>query len=91
MVDRETVEEQIEEVNPGAQWSDLDRVLVKLWELQATHIQVVCPRAEERNLARKMKDWAVYLLPELTRRGIADLIQSEQMAPAYSRRVLPRY
>lgn len=72
---REMVEEEIEEVNPGARWSDLDHALVKLWESQATRIKVMYPRPGERNMARKMKDWAVYLLPGLTKRGIAELTQ----------------
>ena len=69
------VEQRIEKANPGTRWSDLDRVLVRLWESHVTHVTVVYPQPGRRRGAREMKDWAVYLLPEVTKRGIIDLVE----------------
>ena len=70
-----TVEQRIERANPGTRWSDLDRVLVRLWESHVTHMAVVYRQPGRRRGAREMKDWAAYLLPELTKRGIIGLVE----------------
>ena len=69
------VEELIEGVDPGVRWSDLDRVLIKLWDSRATRIKVMYPQPGISGRGREMKDWAAYLLPESTKRGITDLVQ----------------
>jgi hypothetical protein len=73
---RATVEGQVEEANPAMRWSDLDRLLVKLWELRATRTRVVYSQSEPSDGARGAKDWVVYLLPELTKRGFGDLVEA---------------
>ena len=78
-------EEWIENASPGVRWSDLDRVLIKLWESHMTRVKVIYPEPWISHVGREMKDWAVYLLPESTKRGITDLVQepgeSDYLAP----------
>ena len=58
---------------------DLDRVLVKLWESLAIHIPFVYPPPEIeeviQGMEEGMQDLFVYMLPELTKRGIVDLVE----------------
>ena len=68
------VEQRIENAIPGARWLDLDRLLVNLWESRATRIKVMYHQPELTR-AKAMKDWAMHLLPELTKRGIVDLVE----------------
>ena len=67
---RETIE-RIETAKPGMRWSDLDRLLVQLWESRLIRPKIVYPPAMD---GIKAKDWASYLLPETTRRGTIDLV-----------------
>ena len=61
---RKAVEEPVR-----GQWSDLDRLLVQFWESYSICFSVM--RAEPRFTG--MRDRVVFLLPELTRKGIIDL------------------
>ena len=72
---RAAVEEQIERANPGMRWSDLDRFLIKLWESRAIRTTVIYSQPEIIGGEREMKDWVMYLLPELTKREIVDLVE----------------
>lgn len=69
------IERRIEEANLGTRWSDLERLLIECWDSRSIRVEVVYPQTQTRNLARGMKDWAVYLFPELTKRGIIDLVE----------------
>jgi hypothetical protein len=51
------------------QWLDLDRILVRFWESSSVRPVVVC--TTERGIG----DCIGFLLPEITRRGIIDLIE----------------
>jgi hypothetical protein len=62
--------ERVEAAKPGMRWSDLDRLLVHLWESHSIHSKVVCPRS--RNKSMRVDDWARYLLPEIVERGIVE-------------------
>ena len=63
--------EQNEAVDPGVQWPDLDRLLLKFWDSRLIRPTIVSPRMGN---GRGTKDWAGNLLPELTKRGIIDLV-----------------
>ena len=78
-------EEWIENASPGVRWSDLDRVLIKLWESHMTRVKVIYPQPGISYGGREMRDWAVYLLPESTKRGITDLVQE----PGESNYIMP--
>jgi len=54
------------------QWVDLDRVLVQFWESHSIRPRVVCtePTREER----AVRSFVGCLFPEITRRGIIDLL-----------------
>ena len=53
------------------QWSDLDRFLVQLWETRS-----IRPKAEwVMELGTYMRDLVGCLMPEITKRGIIDLIE----------------
>ena len=62
--------ELIEEANPGTRWSDLDHLLLEFWKSRSIRLKVVDPRTKDEK--RGTKDWASYLLPEITKRGIID-------------------
>jgi hypothetical protein len=68
--DCEGVERRIEEADPGTRWSDLEHLLVTLWESHSVRVKVVYPQTQTRT-----KDWAVYLFPELTKRGIIEVVE----------------
>ena len=54
------------------EWLDLDRLLVQFWTSRSIRPRVVY-EPDERGL--DMGDYAPSLLPELTRRGLVDLIE----------------
>ena len=54
------------------QWSDLDRLLVRLWESRSIRPKVVCKPLEREN--RNTRRCIGCLLPEMTERGIIDLV-----------------
>ena len=54
--------------NTGMSWLDLDHSLVRLWESHSISLTVVNPQVGEG-----AKGLIEYLLPEVTRRGIAEL------------------
>ena len=47
---------------------DLDRLLVQFWDSRSIRPKVVTEKKGKR-------DWAGYLLPEITKRGIIDLVE----------------
>ena len=59
---RQAIEGQI-----FGEWSDLDHLLAKLWESHSIRPKVICSTPE-------MRDPVESLLPEITKRGIIDLI-----------------
>jgi len=63
--------EQNEVVDVGVQWPDLDHLLLKFWDSRSIRPKIVGPRV--RN-GRGTRDWVGNLLPELTKRGIIDLV-----------------
>lgn len=69
------IERQIENMDPGTRWSDLDHRLVELWESRSVRGRVVYHRTQTRDGGRGSRDWATYLFPELTKRGIIDLVE----------------
>ena len=50
-------------------WLDLDRLLVQLWESRSIHLTVVFTEAGD------MRDCIGHLLPEITKKGIIDLVE----------------
>jgi len=52
-------------------WSELDRLLVRLWESRSIHPKMLYSAFPESENA--MRDFVGYCLPEITRRGIVDL------------------
>ena len=50
------------------QWSDLDLLLVQFWELRSIRPEVTYPTGQ------RMRDFVGNLLPEITKRGIVDLV-----------------
>ena len=65
--------EQTEVANPGTRWLDLDRLLVQFWESRSIRPKVVYPRTMDGK--RGLRDWAGYLLLEITKRGIIDVVE----------------
>ena len=63
--------------NPGTQWLDLDRLLVQFWVSRSIRPKIVYPG----NATEIMKDWIVCLLPEITKRGIVDLVKGPDWPP----------
>ena len=59
---------------PGMRWSDLDRLLVGFWESRSIRPKVMCPQPRTEDEGR-VGDLAEYLLPELTKRGIMDVVE----------------
>jgi len=64
------VKQTIGEVNLG-QWLDLDRLMVQLWESRSIRSMVTRGSLDRWD----MRDCVGYLLPEMTRRGIIDLVE----------------
>lgn len=69
------IQRRIEEANPGMRWSDLDRLLIKLRESHAIRTTVVYPKPEIGEGAKDLMGRAAYLLPELTKKGMVDLVE----------------
>ena len=55
------------------EWHDLDRLLVQFWTSLSIRPQVVYEQAEGR---KDLRDYSPSLLPELTRRGLVDLVEN---------------
>lgn len=55
------------------QWSELDRVLVQSWESRSIRPKVIYTDQEKEGKER-MRDWMGRLLPEMTERGMIDLV-----------------
>jgi len=53
-------------------WSDLDHLLVQFWESRSIRPRIGCFRV--RGVKRNMDYCVGCLLPEITKRGIVDLI-----------------
>jgi len=68
--DADAIAEQTVEVT--GQLLELDRLLVHFWESRSVRPRVVCAMLEEGD--QRMKYCVRYLLPEITKRGIVDLI-----------------
>ena len=64
----------IEEADLGMQWSDLDRLLVQFWESHSIQVKVACPSPLNSD-GWSVLDWVTFLLPELMKRGITDLVE----------------
>ena len=65
------VEKTIGGANFG-QWLDLDHLLVQLWESRSVRPKVI--RAAAVGRGRDMRDCIGSLLPEMTKRGMIDLV-----------------
>jgi hypothetical protein len=65
--------EQVEAAKPGMRWSDLDCLLVQLWESYSILPKVVCPQS--RNKTMRVEDWTRYLLPQAAERGVVELAE----------------
>ena len=59
----------------GIQWLDLDNLLVQFWESRSIRPKVVYPLTNDRK--EEMRNGAGHLLPEVTKRGIVDLVESQ--------------
>jgi len=59
------------------QWMDLDRLLVQLWESHAIRTGLVYNAAGEREKA--VCEYIKGLLPEITERGIVELVESVEL------------
>ena len=70
---RETIGERI-----YGQWSDLDRLLVQFWESRLIRPEVIWAMVEKKR--KVTRDSIGCLLPEITKRGIIDLVERE---PSY--------
>jgi len=53
------------------QWLEFDRLLARIWESHSIHLKVLCYKRQDGTDCR----CANSLLPEVTRRGIADLVE----------------
>ena len=56
------------------QWSELDLTLVQFWESHSICSKVICTGPEGEGRPDQMRSWMTYLLPEMTKRGIIDLV-----------------
>ena len=56
------------------EWLDLDRLLVQFWEPRSTRPKVVCT-TWDGHPRRDLRGFTACLLPELTKRGIIDLVE----------------
>ena len=71
-----TIEQRIEAARPGMRWPDLDRHLIEFWESRSIRIRILCPHSRPTHGKRGVKDWVPYLLPELTKKGVIDLVET---------------
>ena len=56
------------------QWLDFDHLLVQFWESRSIRLRVMSTMSTREE--RAVRDLIGRLLPEITRRGIVDLVQS---------------
>ena len=54
------------------QWRDLDRLLVQFWTSHSIRPKITFEAGARR---KDIRDYAPNLLPELTRRGLVDLVE----------------
>ena len=65
--------EQTEDTNPGTQWLDVDRLLVKFWDSRLIRPKVVyLPKVANEN--KETRDRVLNLFPESKKRGIIDQV-----------------
>ena len=57
------------------QWPELDRFLVQFWESCSVRPKVVCTRLKEEKAKEKVRGSIKCSLPEMTKRGIIDLVE----------------
>jgi hypothetical protein len=55
----------------GTQRLELDHLLVQFWDLRSIRPKVMYSKNQKRGI----RDLVVYLLPEITKRGIIDLVE----------------
>jgi len=60
------------------EWQALDRLLIQLWTSRSVRSQLLYGRDEGGSYLR---DHASCLLPELTRRGLVDLVEHQPPSP----------
>ena len=53
------------------QWLEFDRFLARLWESHSIHLKILCYKRQDGTDCRCVNG----LLPEVTRRGVADLVK----------------
>jgi len=56
----------------GQQWHDLDRLLVQFWTSHSIRPEILYKAREGRE---DIRDYVTSLLPELTGRGLVDLVE----------------
>ena len=63
--------------DPGSRWWLLDHFLAKFLDSRSVRLEVMCPEVNFRTDIRMkgMRDWAVLLLPEATKRRAVDIIE----------------
>ena len=64
---------ELDKANPEVAWSDLDRLLVKFWESRSIRTRLGLTEPPKR--AGGMRGLAMFLLPELTKRGMIDFVE----------------
>jgi len=57
------------------EWKDLDQLLVQFWSTHSIRPQVVYTVGNRGDGLRDLRDWLPSLWPELTRRGLIDLVE----------------
>lgn len=65
----------IGEVDPSVRWSELDRLLLQFWDSHSIRPRVIGVQMEGEEEEKPARDWIRYLLPEVTKRGIVDLVE----------------
>jgi len=63
----------IKRYTPYSEWLGLDRLLVQFWEARSTGPKVIC--TVWGGLKQDVRGHTECLLPELTRRGVIDLVE----------------
>jgi len=56
---------------------NLDRLLVRFWDSYSIRPKVIYPR--KNNVKRTTRDWVGDLLPEITKRGIIDIVEESSV------------
>ena len=68
----------MKEAEPGTRslrWPELDRFLVQFLESRTIRVTAVYPPPNPKYGTKEMENWARYLFPESTRKGIVDLAE----------------